>query len=111
MRKQFFDDRTFNDCCFFAGVQLLLYSVAALLQGSQVSQHELSIYDFDVANWINRSADMMNVRVLKATHHLHDRLHFANVMEELIAKAFTRARAFDESSDIDKLDRRRRDFL
>ena len=90
MREQFLDDRTFNSCCFFAGVQLLLYSVAALLQRSEVGQHELGIYDFDVANWINGRADVMNVWILKTTHYLNDRLDFANVMEELIAKAFPR---------------------
>src|SRR5262249_48347056 len=63
--------------------------------------------DFDIANGINCRANVMNVCVLKTTHDLHDRLHLTNVMEKLIAKAFTGARAFYESSDIDKLDRRR----
>src|SRR5215471_12383570 len=105
MREQFFDDRIFNGCCFFAGVQLLLYSVASLLQRSEVGQHELGIYDFDVANWINSRADVMNVWVLKTTHHLNDRLDFADVMEELIAEAFTRAGAFHQARDVHKLDR------
>jgi hypothetical protein len=92
-------------------VQLLLYSVASLLQRSQVSQHEFRIYDLDVAHRINGRADVMNVAVFKTAHHLHDGVHFANVVEKLIAQPFARARAFDQSSDIDKLDRRRRDFL
>src|SRR6516162_11160804 len=111
MGEQFFDDRTFNGCCFFARMQLLLYSVASLLQRSEVGQHELGIYDFDVANWINGRANVMNVWVLKTTHHLNDRLYFADVMEELIAKAFTRAGAFHQARDVDKLDCCRCDLL
>src|SRR5205814_10315852 len=104
MCEQFFDDGTFNDCCFFAGVQLFLYSVASLLQRSEVRQHELRIYDLDVAHWINGRADVMNVGICKTTHHLHDRLDFANMMEELVTETFTCACAFDESSDVNKLD-------
>ena len=77
--------------------------VASLLQRSQVSQHKFSIYDFDVADGINGRADVMNVRIFKTAHHLHDRLHFANVVEELITETFPRFRAFDESSDVHKL--------
>jgi hypothetical protein len=73
-----------------------LYSVASLLQRSQVGQHELGIYDFDVAHRINGRADVMNVGIFKTTHHLHDRLDFANMVEELITETFTRARAFDQ---------------
>ena len=75
-------------------MQLLLYSVASLLQRSQVSQHELGIYDLDVAHRINGRADVMNVGIFKATHHLDDCLHLTNMMKELITKAFTRTRAF-----------------
>ena len=96
---------------FFAGVQLFLYSVASPLQRSNVRQHELGIDDLDVANWINRRAHVMNVRIFKTTHDLHDRFDFANVMEELIPEPFARARAFDQTGDIDKLDCRWRDFF
>src|SRR5207237_7472054 len=60
---------------------------------------------------INRSADMMNVGAFKAAHYLHNRVHFANVAEKLIAKSFARARAFHQPGDVDKLDRGRHDFL
>src|SRR5262249_30134662 len=92
-------------------VQLLLQSLASLLQGSQVGEHELGINDLDVANWINRRADMMNVRIFKTTYHLHDRVHFADMMEELIAKPFACARASDQTGDIHKLDRRWRNLF
>ena len=49
---------------------------------------------------------MMNVRVFKTTHDLDDRLHLANVMEKLIAKAFPRTGALHEAGDVYKFDRR-----
>ena len=54
---------------------------------------------------------MMNVRIFKATNHLHDRVHFANVMEKLVSQSFARACAFDQAGDIDELDRGWRDFF
>ncbi len=111
MGKQFFDDRTFNDCCFFAGVQLLLYSVTSFLQRSEVCQYEFGVYHFNVANRINRGADVMNVGILKTTHDLDDSLDFADMMEELIPKAFTCARTFYQPCNIYKLDCRRCDLF
>ena len=54
---------------------------------------------------------MMNVRIFEATHHLHDCVHFPNVMKKLVAQPFARARAFDQTCDVDELDCRRRDFF
>src|SRR5262249_36652358 len=104
MREQLVDDRAFNDRRFLSSVQLFLYSVPSPLQRSNVRQNELGIDDLDIANWIDGCADMMNVRIFKTTHHLHDGFNFANVMEELVPKAFTRARAFHQPCDIYKLD-------
>ena len=111
MREQFFDDGILDLCSFVTGVQLLLQSVASLLQRCQVCERQLGINDLDVADRINRRADVMNVRIFETTNHLHNRVHFANVMEELIAQALARACAFHQSSDIDELDRGRRDFF
>src|SRR4051812_20778774 len=53
----------------------------------------------------------MNVAALETAHDLHDRVHFADVTEELVAKPFARACTFHQSSDIDEFDRRRNDLL
>ena len=53
----------------------------------------------------------MNVATFKTTDDFHDRVHFANMIKELIAESFIRAGAFDQTGDIDKLNRRRRDLL
>src|SRR2546423_1739638 len=43
----------------------------------------------------------MNVRIGKAAHHLHNRVYFADVTEELVTKSFARARPFYETGDAD----------
>ena len=53
----------------------------------------------------------MDIGALKTAHDLDNGVDLANVTEELVAESFARARTFDQSGDIDKLDRRRDDFL
>ena len=54
---------------------------------------------------------MMNIRIFETAYDLDDCVHFANVAQKLIAQAFTGACAFDQTGNIDKLDRGRNDFL
>src|SRR5947208_16645225 len=54
---------------------------------------------------------MMNVTILEAANHLHDRIDFANVTKKLIAETFARTRPFNEPSDINELNRGRYNFL
>ena len=49
---------------------------------------------------------MDDVVVLEATDHVQDRVALADVGEKLVAQAFAFRRAFDETGDIGKLDRR-----
>ena len=83
----------------------------SFLQRREIGQHQLSIDHLDVANRINRAADVMDIDALKTAHHLHDRVDFTNVTEELVAETFACARAFHQPGYIDKLDRRRHDSL
>ena len=53
----------------------------------------------------------MNVAALKAPHDLHDRVHFADVAQELVAESFSGTRAFYEPGDVDEFDRGRDDLL
>src|SRR4051794_15178369 len=53
----------------------------------------------------------MNVAALKAADYLHDRVDFADVAEELVTEAFSRARPFDQSGNVDELNRGRHNFL
>ena len=53
----------------------------------------------------------MDVAVFETTHHLNNRVHFANVVKELISQAFACAGAFDQAGDINEFDRSRRQFF
>jgi hypothetical protein len=82
-----------------------------LLKRCEISQDQLGVDHFDIANRIDRAADVMNIGVFEATNHLHDRVYLANVAEELVAETFAGARPFDQTRDVHKLDRGRDDFL
>ncbi len=105
------DDRGLGFRRLRSGADFLLQPVVALLQRREIGQDQLGVDDFDVAHGIDCAADVMDVAVLEAAHHLHDGVHFADVAEELVAEALARARPFHEPGDIDELDRGRNDFL
>ena len=111
MRQKFFNDRVFHLRVLFVGPDFFLQSVVPLLERREIGQHQLGVDHFDVANRIDRRADVMDIRVRKAAHHLDNRVYFADVMEKLVAESFARARAFDQTGDIHKLDRSRHNFF
>ena len=78
-----------------------------LLDGLQVGQHQFGRHDLDVAHRVNVAGDVDDVRVFKAAHDLDERIHFADVAEELVAQALALRRAFDQAGDIHELDGRR----
>ena len=79
------------------------------LHGFQIGEHQFGGDGFDVAHGINAAGDVMDVRVFKAAHDLHDGVHFADVGEKFIAQTFALRRAFDQAGDVHKLNRRRDD--
>ena len=83
----------------------------ALLHRGEVGEDEFGVDHLDVAHGIDAAADVMDVRVLKAAHDLHDGVDFADVAEELVAEPFARARAFHQPRDVHELDRRGHDLL
>src|SRR5260370_11647446 len=54
---------------------------------------------------------MDDVAALEAAHHVRDRVHFADVRQELIAESFALRGARDQTCDVDELDRGRNDLL
>ena len=111
MRQKLFDDRALGLGRLRAGADFLLQAITPFLQRSEIGQDQLGVDHFDVAHRIDRRADVMDVGVLEAADDLHDRVHLADVAEELVAQAFARARAFHETGDVDELDRGRDDLL
>ena len=88
-----------------------MQTIVPLLQRSEISQHQLGVDHFDIANRVDRSADVMNIGIFEAANHLDDRVHLADMAEKLVAETFARARAFHEARDVHKLDRGRDDLL
>src|SRR5467141_1787225 len=54
---------------------------------------------------------MDDVAALEAAHYVRDRVHFADVRQELIAESLALRGAGDQTCDVDKLDRGRHDLL
>ena len=77
-----------------------------LRHGFHVGQDQLGFDRLDVARRIDRPVDMDDVVVLKAAHDVDDRVHLADVGEELVAQTLAAARALDQTGDVDELDRR-----
>ena len=104
-------DRVFRLRGFRSGAYLFLQTILSFLQRRQIGEHQFGIDYFNVTNRVNSSADVMNIGILKATDDLYNRVYLANMTEELIAETFAHARAFDETSDINELNRGRHNFL
>ena len=111
MRQHSFDESSFDFCSFITGTNLFLQALAALLQGGDISQNELGVDYIDVADWIDRSAYMVDIIVDKASDHLNNCIHLADVAEKLVAEALALARTANQSRNINKLDRGRNDLL
>src|ERR1043165_190982 len=111
MRKQLVNHRRFSLRALRSGPHFLLQTIMAFLERPEIGQDQLRIDHLDVADRVNRAADVMDIGILETTHDLDDRVYFADVAEKLVAEAFARARTFHQARDIDELDRGRNYFL
>ena len=89
----------------------LLQGGQAAFQAVEVGQHQLGLDRLGVADWVDAAFHVGHVPILEAAQHVDDGVHFADVGEELVAEALALARAADEPSDVDELDRRRDDLV
>ena len=111
MRQQSFDYGILDPGGFLAGMKLLLQTLASSLERGQISQDELGVNDFNVADRVDARANVVDIWIFKATHHLYDRVHLADVMQKLVPESFPGTRPFDQAGDIEKLNCGRRDLL
>ena len=77
----------------------------------EVRKRQLGVDRFDVVQRIDLAGHMRYIVVLKTTHHVCDRIGFADIGQELIAKTLAFRRARDQSRDVDELHRRRQYLL
>ena len=86
-------------------------AVQRLLHSGQVGQAQLGLDHFNVGNRVNLVRHVDHVGVFKATHHVHNRVGFADVGQELVAQAFALGSASHQACDVHKLHNRGHDAL
>jgi hypothetical protein len=83
--------------------------VRGVLHLLQVGQQQLRLDGGDVANGVHLAIHMRHVIVHKAADHLENRIHRANVGEELVAQPLPFAGPLDQARDIHQLEGGRQD--
>ena len=89
-------------------LRLTLSLRQTLLDGLEIGEGQ---FDLDHTEMFERVGRSGNVVVDEGTQHEHDGVDLTNVGQELVAEALAFARSFDESTDVDHLDRRVDDVL
>ena len=89
---------------------LLGQIVDALFEAVEIGQHQLGLDGLDIGERSDLALDMGDVGILKAAHHMRDRIDLADGGEELVAEAFALGRAAHEAGDIDEGQPRRDDL-
>jgi len=82
-----------------------------VFQVLDVGEEELELDRLHVGHRIDFSRDVDDVGILEAADDLQDRVHLADVGEELVAQALTLARPLHDSGDVHQLERRRDHLL
>ncbi|MCY1535036.1 hypothetical protein D9M68_704240 [compost metagenome] len=82
-----------------------------LFHSGEVGQAELGEDDLDVGDRVDLVGDVDHVVVFEAAHHVDDGVRLANVGEELVAQAFTRAGSGHQAGDVHELHDGRHDAL
>jgi hypothetical protein len=81
--------------------------VQPLLDAGEIGQAELDVDDLAIPRRIDGAHHVLNVPILEAAHDLHDRVHLADVGEELVAEPLALARTFHQTGDVHELHDRR----
>src|SRR5690606_19416085 len=89
-----------------AAVALFARTVESFRHGVEVLQAKLGVDGLDVADGVHAPVDVGHVLVLKASHHMGDRIDLTDVSEELVPEAFAFRSTTHETRDVDKADTR-----
>lgn len=93
------------------GLRLFLHARDAALDGLKVFQLQFVVDDFLVAHRVYRAIDMHHVRVIETTQHVDYGIGLTDVCQELVAETLAFRRAFNQSGNVDNLDRGGHDAL
>jgi hypothetical protein len=70
---------------------------------------ELVVDNLFVTHVVNRSVNVSDVVIVKATEYVQDSICLANVRKELVAETFALRCAFDQTCDVNDFDGSRND--
>ena len=85
-----------------AGFRLFFHVGPALFQAFHVSKHQLRFDGFEIGQRIDLACHVGHVIIDKATQHINNRIHLADIGQELVAKPLTLARAFHQAGNVYK---------
>lgn len=79
---------------------VLCFGGQTLFDGFQILEDKFGFDDIYVADRVHRAMHVNDVAVVEATDHFHNGLAFADVGEELVAKAFALGSTLNEACDV-----------
>ncbi len=93
------------------GARFLLQPRHRPFERLHVGEDQLGLDHLDVGLRIDAAVDVRDVVVGEHPHHLANRVAFADVGQELVAKPGALGRALDDARDVDERHRRRHDLF
>ena len=85
-------------------LRVLEPALALLLQRLEILELQLGVDHFLVAQRVHRPVDVHHVRILEAAQHVRDRVHLADVGEELVAEPLAFRGAAHQPGDVQELE-------
>ena len=70
----------------------------------EIGERQLDLYGFDIGKRIHVAADVYDVFIGEAAHHVHDAIGFANGGKEFVAQSFAFGCTGNEAGNIDEFD-------
>ena len=100
-----------GDGILVAALCRLTRAVETLLDGCQIGERQFEVDRLPVANRIDLTDDVHDIRIFETAYDVDDRVRLADIGKKLVSKSFTLRCALDEAGNVDKLDDRRDDIL
>ena len=101
-----FEERCLGQRLFIAALGCLFAAVDPPFYQVNVGEHQLQVDGLNIPRRANLAADMDDLAVIKAAHHMDDGIHLANMGKELVAQALALGGPLHQPRDIHELDDR-----
>jgi hypothetical protein len=105
------DQRHLRGGFLVAAARALHQALRPLLQAVEVGEHQLRLDRLGVADRVDAALDMGDVAILEAAQHMDDRVHLADVRQELVAQALALGGAAHQPGDVHEFEAGRDDLL